>query len=198
MSAGEWRWPSTGPTTLLSSGGLRLPIFQGQQDLMTPPFSGTEDAFIALLGSGLNSLGATYLGGTNADFATSVALDKSDNIFVAGKTQSGDFPATVDDTSYGGGVSESGHSDGFLARFNSTHSTLGTLIAATFVGGDGDCAESITGLTSGQFRCPGGGRTHLLFNFSNCPGKLRYQLQFRHRCFYQPPRGSIFRKRRRY
>jgi hypothetical protein len=56
---------------------------------------GSSDAFIA----GLNPAGSaflfsTYLGGNSVDAANSVALDSSNNIYVAGATASTDFPAT--------------------------------------------------------------------------------------------------------
>lgn len=50
-------------------------------------------AFVAELGGyGTNLIYSTYLGGTNQNVATSIAVDSSDNAYVVGYTYSGDFP----------------------------------------------------------------------------------------------------------
>ena len=75
-------------------------------------------------------LGSTYLGGTGdgeAEIANDIALDADGNIYVAGSTPSADFPVTD-------GITLSGTTDGFIAKFNSD---LSELLAATFIGGTG-------------------------------------------------------------
>jgi uncharacterized protein (TIGR03437 family) len=65
---------------------------------------------------------ATYLGGTNLDYAVSVAVDPEGNAYVAGTTRSRDFPVTSNaiQREYAGDVNplpqRSG--DAFLARFD--------------------------------------------------------------------------------
>jgi uncharacterized protein (TIGR03437 family) len=65
---------------------------------------------------------ATYLGGTNVDFAVSVAVDAGQNAYVAGTTRSSDFPVTPNafQREYAGDPNpipqRSG--DAFLARFD--------------------------------------------------------------------------------
>jgi hypothetical protein len=54
---------------------------------------GTSDAFVAELGSGGGSLAfSTFLGGSNADWANAIAVDRYGNVVVAGTTLSADFP----------------------------------------------------------------------------------------------------------
>jgi hypothetical protein len=78
-----------------------------------------------------SSLGfSTFLGGSSSDSGTRVAIDASGNIFLAGETQSADFPVTPGafDTSY------HGNQDGFVAKFNPS----GALLWATYLGGSGE------------------------------------------------------------
>ena len=56
---------------------------------------GGEDAFIAKLNPGGTSLiFSTYLGGSNVDFDSGIAIDNSGNSYVTGYTYSSDFPTT--------------------------------------------------------------------------------------------------------
>jgi hypothetical protein len=58
-----------------------------------PTFGGYSDAFIAVLSPNGEALEwSTYLGGVDADGATAMTLDTSDNVYVTGYT-SGHFPA---------------------------------------------------------------------------------------------------------
>jgi len=58
---------------------------------------GLFDAFVAKLDrSGTRLLYSTYLGGGDADAGTGIAVDASDNIYVAGYTTSTNFPTTAD------------------------------------------------------------------------------------------------------
>jgi uncharacterized protein (TIGR03437 family) len=105
------------------------------------------DAFVAKLNTDASHLVfATYLGGTAPDIAYAVAVDKNGNAFVAGSTQSSDFPVSTGayQAKYAGGtlpsdaVDPSG--DAFVARFT----TAGDRVWSTFLGGnDRDIAEGI-------------------------------------------------------
>jgi len=72
---------------------------------------------------------STYLGGTNSDKGNSVAIDKNGDIYVAGSTNSDDFPSTLNAYS----KVRTGNSDIFVSKFDGK---LKTLIASTFIGGD--------------------------------------------------------------
>jgi hypothetical protein len=74
----------SGPGLMTTPGGFQ-PNFGGE----------VEDGFLMKLDpSGQTPLYTTYLGGSSEDDATSVAVDASDNVYVAGTTSSSDFPIT--------------------------------------------------------------------------------------------------------
>ncbi|MGO4881135.1 MAG: SBBP repeat-containing protein [Bryobacteraceae bacterium] len=82
--------------------------------------NGGEDAFITKFSPAGNSLVySTYLGGSGADYALGIAVDSSHNVYVAGSTQSTDFPTTAGayQTTPGGACS-------FVASLNSAGSAL--------------------------------------------------------------------------
>lgn len=73
---------------------------------------------------------AGYLGGSACDFVHAIAVDSLGNSYVAGISQSADFPTTA-------GVIDSGwlNDEAFLASYDSTGTTLRY---STFLGGSGD------------------------------------------------------------
>jgi ankyrin repeat protein len=80
---------------------------------------------------------STYLGGSGHEFCEAIAVDDAGNIYVAGNTRSADFPTT--DGTYN--REPKGKSDVFIAKFDND---LGTLLASTIVGGEGDeCAYTM-------------------------------------------------------
>ncbi|TAK32117.1 MAG: PKD domain-containing protein [Chloroflexota bacterium] len=92
-------------------------------------YNGVNDAFVVKLnvgGSGL--LYATFLGGAGSDYGNGVAVDGSGNAYVAGQTDSSNFPTTAGcyDTSF------NGDSDAFVVKLNAGGSGL---LYATFLGG---------------------------------------------------------------
>jgi uncharacterized protein (TIGR03437 family) len=72
---------------------------------------------------------ATFLGGSGADAAESVALDSAGNMYVAGVTASTNFPTLSPIRSSNAG----GAFDAFVAKFSSS----GTLLFSTYIGGSG-------------------------------------------------------------
>jgi uncharacterized protein (TIGR03437 family) len=83
---------------------------------VAPPFVGPSDAFVAKLNpSGSAMVWATFLGGTGADAAQTIATDSTGNVWVSGTTGSANFPTTMSVTPNGGE---------FLAELNSTGSAL--------------------------------------------------------------------------
>jgi uncharacterized protein (TIGR03437 family) len=56
--------------------------------------SGPQNAFVVRIGTDGKLMSSHYLGGSGVDAPTSIALDASHNIYVAGRTSSLDFPTT--------------------------------------------------------------------------------------------------------
>lgn len=80
---------------------------------------------------------STYLGGSGDEMPHSIVVDQNNNLIVAGKTFSTNYPVTTSafDTSANGGI------DIFVTKFNS----LGTaLLASTYIGGSNDDGTNIT------------------------------------------------------
>ena len=93
--------------------------------------AGGGDAFVAKLSHDLTALlQATYLGGSGADLAQALALDANGAVFIAGSTNSTNFPGT------GGGAQPAagGGGDAFLAKLSPD---LTKLTQATYLGGSG-------------------------------------------------------------
>jgi hypothetical protein len=91
-----------------------------------------SDAFVARLNSSLTQiLQATYLGGSGNDYAYALAIHPTTgDVYVAGETQSTNFP----NTSGGAQPSSGGYLDAFVARLNSS---LTQILQATYLGGSG-------------------------------------------------------------
>ncbi|MFN8546959.1 MAG: SBBP repeat-containing protein [Candidatus Eisenbacteria bacterium] len=91
---------------------------------------GLYDAFVAQFTADGHALGwSRYLGGSEADYGTALALDASGNVFVAGQTESADFPVSAgayDESWNGGGA------DAFVAKLAGAN---GDLDWGTFLGG---------------------------------------------------------------
>ncbi len=120
------------------AGNTQSPDFPTTAAAYDQTPNGGTDVFVARLSKTLTTLeNATFLGGRGDDLVTALALDNSGNVWIAGNTQSPDFPTTVgayDPTPNGG-------TDVFVARLSKT---LTTLENATFLGGI--LFETATGL----------------------------------------------------
>ncbi len=103
--------------------------FGGAQDFL----AGVDDAFVARLNAALTTLGqATYLGGNFSDGATALAIHPgSGEVYVAGSTNSTNFPGTTGGAQAGNG---GGFNDAFVARLNAALTSVG---GATYLGGSG-------------------------------------------------------------
>jgi hypothetical protein len=92
---------------------------------------GFDDAFVAKLNpEGSMLLYSTYLGGNDEDSARDIAMDAAGNIYVAGRTQSPNFPTrNALQRVYGGG-----DNDAFVAKLNPEGTML---LYSTYLGGSG-------------------------------------------------------------
>jgi len=111
------------------------------------------DAFVAKFDPSLSGPASlkysTYLGGDGNDVGQGIAIDSSGNAYVAGSTFANNTPAdnfptmNAFQSAYGGGSD-----DGFLAKLNSTGTTL---LYSTFLGGNGqDDARGIAVASTGN------------------------------------------------
>lgn len=93
--------------------------------------NGYRDAYISIMNPTLTLLNAsTYLGGSYEDWLLSIDYDTNSNIFVSGYTYSSDFPTTPG--AYD--ITFNGQWDIFVSKLNPN---LTSLVASTFLGGDG-------------------------------------------------------------
>jgi len=120
--------------------------------------NGQLDAFVSkIASSGSSVIYSTYLGGTLNDTANGIAVDASGNTYIAGETQSHDFPtfnpfqAQNNTNSY---YINLGPLDGFVTKIN----TLGSeFVYSTYIGGaQVDYANAITIDVAGNAYITGG------------------------------------------
>jgi len=108
---------------------------------LQPNFTdGGWDAFVTKLNpAGSALVYSTYLGGSDNDVATGIALDGAGNVYVAGSTESHDFPTANPLQSACGGFF---CNDAFVAKLNPAGSAL---VYSTYLGGsDVDFGSGIT------------------------------------------------------
>ncbi len=139
---------SVHPTSgeVLVTGYTQSTDFPGTAGGAQPSYGGGyTDGFVARFNATLTTLlQATYLGGTDGDWITGIAIDQTTGeVLVTGQTSSANFPGTPGGAqpSFGGG-----YVDGFVARLSPT---LTTLLQATYLGGSGgDSASAVTNHSS--------------------------------------------------
>ena len=103
---------------------------------------GKDDAFVVKLDpTGSNLLYSTYIGGSDQDLASGIAVDGTGNIYVGGQTASTNLPVVQPLQSM-----NKGGTDGFIAKIDGTAGsvTLGNLKFLDYLGGSG--ADTITGI----------------------------------------------------
>jgi hypothetical protein len=102
------------------------------EDAFDPSHNGSSDAFVVKLHpSGSFLLYGTFIGGSDNDWGSGIAVDGGWNAYVTGWTGSSDFPKTPEafDTSL------DGVGDAFVVKLTSTGSFL---LYSTFIGGSAD------------------------------------------------------------
>jgi hypothetical protein len=106
--------------------------FPTTSDAYDRSLNGNSDLFAAKINStGTNLIYSTYLGGNSWEFASGIAVDKNDNVYVTGETGSNDFPTTPGayDTNFNGGR------DIIVTKINSNGTQL---LYSTYLGGSKD------------------------------------------------------------
>ena len=143
------------------SGGTNSTNFPGTAGGIQPANRAPSDVFVARLNASLTALAqATYLGGSGNEVGTAVVIHPSSgDVYVAGGTDSADFPGTIGGAQPG----NAGQGDLFVARLNSG---LTGLSQSTYLGGAGDEGAS------GMAVHPNSGEVYLTgkTSFSDFPG----------------------------
>ncbi|MBI2271681.1 MAG: SBBP repeat-containing protein [Bacteroidetes bacterium] len=98
-----------------------------------PAISGIQDAFILKFNNNGVRLWATYYGGSGDDQGYSIAIDASNDVFIAGSTSSVNFPVLNLAGAYNQPAS-GGLQDVFILKLNNS----GVQLWATYYGGSGD------------------------------------------------------------
>jgi uncharacterized protein (TIGR03437 family) len=100
--------------------------------------AGLSDTFVLKLSAdGATVLYATYLGGSQSDFANAIAVDVAGNAYLAGVTNSKDFPITAGALR----TTMTDIGDAFVAKLNPAGTAL---VYSTYLGGNGvDRANAI-------------------------------------------------------
>jgi hypothetical protein len=100
--------------------------FPGTSGGAQSTFGGFQDAFVARLNGALTALRqSTYLGGTSADMAEALAIHPATGqVYVAGFTQSRDFPGTAGGAQPAHGA-DGTNADGFIARLTADLAAAG-------------------------------------------------------------------------
>ena len=113
------------------------------------PNDGKKNAFVMKLNSeGTSLLYATYLGGNADDEGLAIAVDSTGAAYVAGYTDSTDFPTANPFL-----ASSNGDRDGFVTKLNASGNAL---IYSTYLGGSGsDLAFAIAADAEGSFYVAG-------------------------------------------
>lgn len=156
-----------------SAGNVFLTGTTDSSDFPTTPGAfdqsknGSDDLFVSKLDSNLTILiASTYLGGGKGDISgisSSLALDDSDNIYLAGTTDSPDYPTTDGAYDRHGGGS---YSDAVISKLDGS---LSLLLASTYLGGEfgNDTGNSLALDGSGNVYLTGWTRTA---DFPTTPG----------------------------
>ncbi|MCI0392718.1 MAG: SBBP repeat-containing protein [Acidobacteria bacterium] len=117
-------------------GQTSSPDFPGASPIQSALNGGGFDTFVLKLNpSGNGVVYGTWLGGSSLEVARSVVVDEDGNAYVAGFTQSRNFPNTTGAAQQSNG----GLTDGFIAKLNPGGSAL---LYSSYVGGDGVDAMS--------------------------------------------------------
>lgn len=125
------------------TGATTAPDFPTENPFQ-PTLNGFQNAYLTKFDpSGSALVYSTYLGGSNSEFANGVAIDKFNNAYVVGETNSPDFP-TEDPIQ----PNLNGSLDGFITKFNPSGSSLAY---STYLGGSGnDSAFDVAVSASGD------------------------------------------------
>jgi hypothetical protein len=115
------------------AGVTSSPDFPRTSGALQSRFGGDSDGFVTKLNAtGTALVYSTYLGGAALDQAIGIAVDAAGAAYVAGQTESVDFPVTA-------GAVQPSHAGGFFDGFVTKLAPAGTALAwSTYLGSAGD------------------------------------------------------------
>ena len=129
------------------------------------------DAFVAKINTtGTGLAYATYLGGAGDDFANAIAIDSAGNAYVAGTTNSTDFPTTGGALQRSCGGTCFDH-DAFVVKLNATGSAL---LYSTYLGGSAEDAGTGIAVSQGNAYVSG---FSVSTDFPTTPGAFQRTMQ---------------------
>ncbi|MGD0075341.1 MAG: SBBP repeat-containing protein [Candidatus Binataceae bacterium] len=97
--------------------------------------SDADNAFVAKLNAaGTQLIYSTYLGGSNGDYATAIALDSATSAYVTGDSYSSDFPITAGVFQINNNAFANSADNAFVTKLNTTGTAL---VYSTYLGGSG-------------------------------------------------------------
>jgi len=113
--------------------------------------SAAHDAFVTKLSpDGSSVVYSTYLGGSDRDLGSAIAVDSSGNAYILGATDSSNFPITPGayqtTLRFGSATGVDGYLDAFVTKLNATGSGL---VYSTYLGGNGKEAVENMGRVGG-------------------------------------------------
>jgi hypothetical protein len=125
-----------------SAGNAYVTGFTGSTDFpvknaMQPAKNGRFNAFVAKLNPAGSLLFSTLLGGSVGDYGSSIAVDQSGSVYIAGVATSPNFPmVNAVQPTFGGGT------DVYVAKLSPSGASL---VYSTYLGGSGN--DGATGIT---------------------------------------------------
>ncbi len=125
------------------SGKTESPNFPTTPGAYDTSYNNKGDVFVSKMNGDLSALSAsTFLGGTEDDTGNALAMDTGGNIYVAGKTESSNFPVTTG--AYNAVYGNKG--DAFVTKLNAN---LTDVAASTYLGGSEDDAGRFLAIDAG-------------------------------------------------
>jgi hypothetical protein len=109
-----------------------------------PALNGSADAYVAKLSPAGNTLAfSTYLGGSVVEGGFALDVDEEGNVWVAGETESGDFPTVQPAQAYFGGGAGANPTDGFVTQVAADGQSL---LFSSYLGGEGN--DTVLGISA--------------------------------------------------
>jgi hypothetical protein len=122
------------------TGATNSPTFPGVNgSSLQPTKNGDFDAYVTKINPGGTAIVySTFLGGSQLDEGNAIAIDGTGNVYLAGNTDSTDFPGV---TAASIQPANAGNGDGFVTKIDAAG---GTILYSTYLGGPGiDACKAI-------------------------------------------------------